>query len=251
MNDRYCYWSVATGPDADRMERCVRSARAAGVFRDFHVLTDRPIADCECYDAYESDRAHGLFQLHYLKAGMTRLNYEGFVWLAPDTVFVGSPDDVLGALGRAPIHVPLEVDLTEVPSGAVWQSMELDRVRQLMTLLGVTGSPWLGRSDFWIVRREAIETVYELAVGFWHKAKEAGFSVEVSACLAFAQQMLGADIETHRLVRRPDLWGGATIGHFSAGLPDGKPWLWQPPLGGEPMEIRPAIVGLSRDGITA
>ena len=63
--------------------------------------------------------------------------------------------------------------------------------------------------------------------------------------------MLGADIETHRLVRRPDLWGGATIGHFSAGLPDGKPWLWQPPLGGEPMEIRPAIVGLSRDGITA
>ena len=43
MNDRYCYWSVATGPDADRMERCVRSARAVGVFRDFHVLTDRPI----------------------------------------------------------------------------------------------------------------------------------------------------------------------------------------------------------------
>ncbi len=69
--------------------------------------------------------------------------------------------------------------------------MELDRVRELMDLLGVNRTPWLGRIDFWIVRLEAIETAYELALGFWHKAKEASFSVEVSACLAFAEQMLG------------------------------------------------------------
>ena len=69
--------------------------------------------------------------------------------------------------------------------------MELDRVRKLMDLLGVNRTPWLGRIDFWIVRLEAIETAYQLAVGFWHKAKEADFSVEVSACLAFAEQMPG------------------------------------------------------------
>ena len=58
-------------------------------------------------------------------------------------------------------------------------------------------------------------------------------------------------METHRQVRRPDLWGRAAVGRRSSGLPDGKPWLWQPPWGGEPTEICPAIVGPSADDITA
>ena len=242
MKTNYCYWSVATGPEVALMERCVRTARAAGVFRDFHVLTDQPIAGCECYDAFACDRAHGLFKLHYLKAGMTRLNHDHFVWLDPDTVFVRNPDDVLGALGKAPFHVPLELELSSVPAGATWQGMALDRVRDLMAERGVVGPAWLGGSGFWIVHREAIGTVYELGVGFWHKAKEAGFTVDVSAGLAFAQLMLGADAGAHRLLRRPDLWAGAGADKFPDGVPDGAPWLWQPPMAGEPAMVCPALV---------
>ena len=40
---------------------------------------------------------------------------------------------------------------------------------------------YLSQSACWIVRREAIETVYELALRFWNKAKEAGLVVDVSA----------------------------------------------------------------------
>ncbi len=46
MSAKYCYWSVATGEYGALMEECVRTARAAGVFKEFHVLTDRPLAGC-------------------------------------------------------------------------------------------------------------------------------------------------------------------------------------------------------------
>src|SRR5260370_13683024 len=104
MNARYCYWSVCDGPYGGMMERCVRTARAAGVFKEFHVLTDRLIVGCECYDAMQCDKAHRLFKLHYLKVGMSRLSFDYFIWLDADSVFVGNPVDILGPLRHSPIH---------------------------------------------------------------------------------------------------------------------------------------------------
>ena len=51
MKSKYCYWSVCDGAYGAMMEHCVRTARNAGVFKEFHVLTDRPLEGCECYDA--------------------------------------------------------------------------------------------------------------------------------------------------------------------------------------------------------
>jgi hypothetical protein len=64
MPSTYCYWSVATGPYGGMTEHCVSTARAAGVFKEFHVPTDRQLEGCECYDAYQCDKALGLFKLH-------------------------------------------------------------------------------------------------------------------------------------------------------------------------------------------
>ncbi len=91
MKPSYCYWSVADGDYGALMERCVRSAREAGVFKEFHVLTDRPLEGCECYDAYQIEKENGLFKLHYLKAGMSRLNFDYFVWIDADTLFARNP----------------------------------------------------------------------------------------------------------------------------------------------------------------
>jgi hypothetical protein len=46
----------------------LRFARASGVFKDFHVLTDRAIPDCNCYEAYQCDKSNGIFKLHYLRS---------------------------------------------------------------------------------------------------------------------------------------------------------------------------------------
>jgi hypothetical protein len=244
MRAKFCYWSVATGPYAARMEHCVRTARAAGVFKEFHVLTDRPLEGCECYDAYACDKTHGLFKLHYLKVGMSRLDFDWFVWLDADTVFTRNPVDVLAPLGSAPIHVPLEVNLTHLPAGAEWKGASVGALRDLMVRQGVVNDPWLGGSAFWIVHHEAIETVYDLALGFWHQAREGGLTVDVATALGFAMQMLCAEPETHRLESHPELWAGDHLGVFRESRFDGKPWSWRHPLSGDAVQVHPAIVHL-------
>ena len=244
MRPKFCYWSVATGNYGALMEHCVRSARRAGVFKEFHVLTDRPLEGCECYDAYECDLAHGLFKLHYLKVGMSRLNFDYFVWLDADTVFVRNPVDVLAPLGRSPIHVPLEVNLAPVAEDAEWKGTRVAALRDLMVQEGVVNEPWLGGSAFWIVHHDAIEGVYDLALGFWHRAKAAGWLVDVSAALSYALQMLCADPEQHRLDRHPGLWASDHAGASRTTGSNGEPWVWRHPLDSRPLCVQPAIVHL-------
>lgn len=244
MRSKFCYWSVATGNYGARMEHCVRSARQAGVFKEFHVLTDRPLEGCECYEAYACDQAHGLFKLHYLKVGMDRLNFDYFVWLDADTVFARNPVDVLAPLGRSPIHLPLEVNLAPVAEDAEWKGTRVGALRALMVQEGVVNEPWLGGSAFWIVHHDAIEGVYDLALGFWHQAKAAGWRVDVSAALSYALQMLCADPERHRLEQHPGLWASDHADAARTAAPNGEPWTWQHPLDPKPLRVQPAIVHL-------
>jgi hypothetical protein len=197
------------------MEKCVRSARQAGIFKQFHVLTDRQLGGCECYDAMQCDKAHGLFKLHYLKAGMTRLLFDYFIWLDADSVFERNPIDILGSLGKSALHVPLEVNLSELTEDRTWRGVSLYALRDLFLREGIMNQPYLSRSAFWIVHREAIEAVYDLALGFWHKAKEAALVVDVSAALGYAMQILCADSEAHLQLNRPDLWASDNPGDLS------------------------------------
>jgi hypothetical protein len=246
MKARYCYWSVCDGPYGAMMEHCVATARRCGVFKEFHVLTDRPLAGCESYDAFHFEKGHHLFKLHYLKVGMSRLNFDWFVWLDADTVFVRQPMDLLGCLGRSPLHVPLETTLEGVVEGQVWNGIPVEVVRELMTGQGVPKPVHAGSSAFWIAHHDAIDMVYDLAMGFWHKAKESGRELDVSVALSYAMQMLCADVERHRVVARPDLWAGDTTERFADMPPDGDPWDWKAAPWTESVEVRPALVHLPR-----
>jgi hypothetical protein len=228
------------------MERCVRTARVAGVFREFHVLTDRPLKGCQCYDAYECDKAQGLFKLHYLKVGMSRLTFDYFIWLDADTVFVRNPVDILGVLGHSPIHVPLEVSLSAMREDLEWKGLSITKLRDLYCEAGITSQTYLSQSAFWIVRREAIDAVYELAFQFVNLAKEKGVSVNVDAALGYAMQLLCADPEGHLLTKHPEVWASDGLGQVAEPLHNGKSWRWQPPAGREAVLINPALIHVPR-----
>src|SRR6266446_645537 len=137
MKAGYCYWSVCDGAYGAMMEHCVRTARQSAVFKEFHVLTDRPLEGCESYDAFQFEKTNGLFKLHYLKVGMSRLNFDYFVWLDADTVFVRNPVDVLEPLGRSPIHVPLELDLSTLVEDSSWKEVCLFQLRERLHHEGI------------------------------------------------------------------------------------------------------------------
>jgi hypothetical protein len=228
------------------MENCARTARAAGVFKEFHVLADRPLEGCECYDAYQCDKAQGLFKLHYLKVGMSRLNFEFFIWLDADSVFVHNPVDILGVLGRSPIHVPLELNLANLPQDAEYKGISCFKVRDLLVDAGVLNQPYLSHSAFWIVRRDAIDAVYDLAFQFVSRCRDSGVKVGVDAALGYAMQLLCADPEAHLLTKHPDVWAGDEAGGFEAVTPPGQAWPWRHPIQTEPMQVRPALVHVPR-----
>src|SRR2546427_8208447 len=137
MSKRYCYWSLGTGPYARLLERCVASARASGVFKEFHVLTDRAIAGCECYDAQQVETTSGLYQLIYLKAGISKLLFDYFIWIDADSWFVRNPKNVLDCLGKSPIHVPLATDLSALEETKLLNGISTRQFADLMVKAGV------------------------------------------------------------------------------------------------------------------
>lgn len=244
MMTKYCYWSVCDGAYDTMMEHCVRTARGVGVFKEFHVLADRRLAGCECYDAYQCDKASGLFKLHYLKLGMSELNYDWFVWLDADTVFVRNPVDVLEPLGQSPIHLPLTTNLSALTEDREYRGFSCFKLRDLLRQEGIVNQPYLSRSAFWIVHHDVIDEVYEIALSFWRRANDAGLSVGADAAIGYVMQILCADPEAHTVLKHPHLWGSDDQGQFRCSLPDARSWTWRDLLVNEAAPVWPAIVHL-------
>ena len=244
MSVKYCFWSVADGDYGALMEQCVRTAHTSGVFKEFHVLCDRPLQGCHCYDAFKCDKTHGLFKLHYLKVGMSRMTFDYFVWLDADTVFVRNPLDLLGTLCNSPIHVPLEGSLASVKEDRKWKGTTISKLRELFREGGIVNELYLSQSAFWIVHRDAIDQVYDLALQFWNRAKTSGILLDVSAALGYAMQLLCANPEAHLVTTRPDVWASDDSGQFAGAPPDGQPWNWRLPLKEESVVVQPCIVHL-------
>ncbi len=113
-------------------------------------------------------------------------------------------------------------------------------MRELYSRGGISNQAYLSQSAFWIVRREAIDTVYELALQFYNMAKQEGQPVDVDIALGYAMQMLCADPEAHLLEAHPEIWASDDW----QGIPDGKAWPWRHSIGDQTVTVRPAVVHL-------
>lgn len=238
------------------MERCVHTARSSGVFRDFHVFTDRVVSDCQCYESYCFDKTDSLFKLHFLKIGMSRLNFDYFVWVDADTTFVRNPMNILSALEGSPMHVPLELNLTRLsdyepdcvakflPDVGGEQPAALGRGRrteleEMYRERGVADDVYVCGSAFWIIHHDAINVLCDLALGFYHDARKRGIHVDIDSSLGYAMQMLAPDPTEHLALNRPDLW----CCDYRVTCKDAtEAWDWRHPLGGPSSRVRPAIL---------
>jgi hypothetical protein len=177
---------------------------------------------------------------------MSRLAFDYFVWLDADTMFIRNPVNILEALGRSPIHVPLELNISAMREESEWKGLSTGSLRDLYRQAGILNQVYVCRSAFWIIRREAIDVVYELAFQFVHLARAKSLLVNVDEALGYAMQILCGDPEAHLLKKHAELWGSDDGGCSCGSARDGKPWLWRHPLGGEAVQVNPAIVHLSQ-----
>jgi hypothetical protein len=247
----FCYWSVADGPYAEMFAMTIRSARTVGVREDFHVWTDRGIPGAVTHDSGPYDKHLYLFKFEFLKTAAALLDYDYFVFLDADTYFVRHPGNVLDALHGAPLHVVLESDCaSQTNTRADWWGCPLPRFVSLMHIQGVRSRAiYNTNAGFWIVQREAVEHVVELAMGFWKSCREAGYEFTEEAPLAYAGQMLCGNPYVHTLASQTDLWASDWTGIYADRLPDGQPWNFVNYLDGREIRVDPAIVHCMRSKI--
>ncbi|HRI15400.1 MAG TPA: hypothetical protein PLX89_20585 [Verrucomicrobiota bacterium] len=248
MKDRYCYWSVVDGPYAPMMASVVESARRVGVFKEFHVWTNEPVAGAVCHRVKRFSKKNYLFKLRFLRDEVRRLPFEYFVWLDADSWFVRDPGDVLRALQGAPVHSSLESDAC-CPRNVRpdWWGCSLKNYAILMRFRGVhSHAIYNVNAGFWIVHRDAIDTFCDLCFDFWFFCKKAGYVFTEEAPLAYATHMLCGDPYRHSLRNLPDLWASDWTGVYQDRLPDGKPWEFVDYFSEETFPVNPAIVHAMR-----
>ena len=248
MNEQYCYWSVVDGQYADMMKSLVASAREVGVFKDFHIWTDRPINGAICHEVRGLDKTLYFFKIHFLRKAVKKLKYDYFVWLDADSYFVRNPGDVLRVLHGSPIHSSLESDACGPDSQRPdWWGCSLSNYATLMRFKGVrSNSIFNVNAGFWIVHHDVIDTFCDLALDFWHFCKKAGYAFTEEPPLAYATHMLCGNPYVHTLKNTADLWASDWNGCYAHMLPDGRDWLFTDYFSGEPFTVNPAIVHAMR-----
>jgi len=244
MRERYCYWSVATGPQARLLQTLVDSARAVGVFKDFHVWSDRRIEGAVGHDSGRVRKDGGMFRLEFLEREVSRLPYEYYVWLEADSVFVRPPGDLLRVLAGAPVHASLESDVTSAPRRRTeWEGCSLTNVATLMRFCGVRNRAiFTAGAGFWIVHRDVIKTFCDLAEDFGAFCRKVGYRFGFEPRLAYAAQMLCGNPYRHTLRETSEIWGVDRAGRYAGKVPNGRCWGYRDDFTGERVVVNPAIV---------
>jgi len=248
MSGEYCYWTVVNGEYAEMAQAVIWSARQVGVFKDFHVWTDRPVDGAICHEAGAFENWGCLFKLTYLRNAVQTLNYDYFIWFDSDSFFVRNPGNVLRVMQRSPIHIALESDLRRRENRRPdWWDCPNGTFAELMRSRGVCSKSIFNvNGGFFIIHHDVIETVFGLAFDFWQYCKSKGFVFNDEPLLAYAMQMLCANPYVHTLRNTSDLWASDWTGQFMDRLPDGKPWKFVDYFTGEESEVNPAIVHAMR-----
>lgn len=200
MVEDYIFWTLALSEEARKsVIEMISSARAVGLYKDFHVWTRIPIDDAECHDPGEVDPRGGLYRMQLLPALTTFAKATHLVWVEPTTRFEAHSGTVLGALRGSPIHVPLTFELTNaLQSESEWQGCPHAIVVDLMRASGLDNRVvYAAVSNFFIVHRDVIGTANGLGKAFWQRCNSAGWPLTVEPVLAFVMQMLCADARRH------------------------------------------------------
>jgi hypothetical protein len=248
MNARYCYWSVVDGAYSLMMQSVIESARKVGVFKDFHIWSDRDVKGAITHRVHGFNKDHYLFKLDFLQHQVRKLNYDYFVWLDADCWFVRNPGDPLRIMQGSPVHASLESDAAATDNKRdEWWDCSLKNYVTLMRFKGVQSRAIYNvNAGFWIVHHDVIESFCRLAMEFWEFAKSAGYIFTEEAPLAYATHMLCGNPYLHTLRATSDVWASDWAGHYNNRFPDGKPWDFIDYFNLKAYEVNPAIVHCMR-----
>lgn len=238
-----CFWSVADDRYAYMLQTLVHSYHAAGMQDDFYVICDRDIEGATTHHIKKFDKNFFFFKFFFLKNIIKNLEYKYFIYLDADNYFVRKPPPFHHLLQNSPIHAFLESDCTLPSIRKEWHSCPLPEVVRLMRECGITEEHvYAVNGGYFMVKREAIDTICDLAQDFWKHSFLNGYVFTEEPSLAYATQMLCENPQEHLQSRNSEIWCSDWLGQFARHLPDGKPWTFADYMNYETCSVNPAIV---------
>lgn len=237
-----CYWSVGDDEFGYMLQSLVSSYRQVGMTEDFLAFSDREIEGASTQLVKDFDKSFYLFKFSFLQY-LKQFPYRYFVFIDADSYFVRKVGSLLPLMKNSPIHSFLESDLTVPSIRQEWHRCSLPKMVQLMQECGITNSHIYNvNAGFFIVQRDAIDVVCQLAIDFWKHGFANGFAFTEEPSLAYVTQMLCGNVADHLLKNNRTVWGTDWTGHYRHHLPDGKEWLFKDYFTEETYMINPAIV---------
>ena len=207
MKEDYILWTIAPNERARAAAgELAASMENAGLFKPLHVWARAPVAGATTHNLDEYDPGGGWYRLTFLDrvAKETKASY--LLWIDPVTKFEQHPGSVLSVLHGAPLHIPLTFNLADVETApAEWNGCPCQELVRLMRAAGIRNRAiYAASANYFMVHREAIERVTELAFDFARRADAEGWRLPVEPLLAYAMQMLCGDPEQHRFSQTAD-----------------------------------------------
>ena len=202
MKEDYAIWTIAPNERArSAAGELAASMERAGLYKELHVWARGPVAGASTHGLEDYDPAGGWYRLNFLPrvAKETKATY--LLWLDPVTTFERHPGSVLAALHGAPLHLPLTFDLADAATApAELHGCPCRELARWMQAAGIHNRAiYAASANYFIVHREAIGTVTELAFDLARPADAEGWRLPVEPLLAYAMQMLCGDPERHRV----------------------------------------------------
>lgn len=251
MSKKICYWSISWG-DYDYMcQSLVNSAIKVGIKDDFVTFTEKPIENCINYRLDQSIELDQLqfFKFEYLKNQMKKLDYDYFVFIDSDHLFLRFPEiSIEEIMNNSPWHSFLESPLnSKFTQRTDWWGVPNNLMSMLMMRNGVQSKEIRNTNGgFWICHKNFIEQASSLAYKFHNQLKKYGHTVPEEVSIGYLSQLMSPIISDRFAENFSKYWASDWTGQFKDIIPNDIEWESTSYMTYEKILVKPAIIHAMR-----
>jgi hypothetical protein len=243
VTEDICFWSVGDGEFAWMLQSLVHSFREVGIREDFHLFSDRKISGAITHFVKSFDKRGYRFKFDFLQQELIQLDYQYFIYLDADTIFVRNPGNLIELMHQSPLHFFLETNCILPTKRKEWWNCPIHKYVQMMRTCGVTTEHIYNlNSGLFILQKKIIPIACDLALDFWRYAYAEGYYFPDEPPWAYAMHMLCDLPEKHLLQDHLNIWCSDWTGEWANSLPNGKSWTFRGYMNDETYQVNPAIV---------
>lgn len=251
MSKKVCYWSISWGNYDYMCQSLVNSAQKVGIQEDFITFTEKPINNCINHRLDTSIQLDQLqfFKFEYLKKQIYQLDYEYFIFIDSDHLFLRHPFlDIEDIMKSSPWHSFLESPLNSNKTQRNdWWGVPNNIMCSAMRQNGIETSEMRNTNGgFWICHKDFIFRASELAYEFHNFLKKLGHTVPEEVSIGYLSHLMSPNIADRFVEKFTNYWASDWTGIFKDILPTDTEWNSTSYMTYETIPVRPAIIHAMR-----